>query len=332
MEMIERYVYAVTHRLPQSQREEIARELRGLIEDMLDERVGPGERTIMDVESVLLELGDPDSLSEQYGGSKRFLIGPYLYNKYLSILKIVLMALAIAMSVVLGIEIIAEPSSIYNHFVRFISLVINSSTQAFAWITIGFAIAEYKGARPKAENQRKWHPSDLPAIPNNQKQIKRGEAITGIIFSILFLVFIIFANHLVGFYVFKDNKLDLVIPFFNSDVLSKYMPIIYIIIVAGILKEGLKLVIGKWTKKLAIYNLLINVVTLALVTFIFSNDAVWNPNFMRDLAEYSKISSQHESYQTIKTIWENSRVSVVTIYILILIVDTVSVFFKSFKN
>jgi hypothetical protein len=168
--------------------------------------------------------------------------------------------------------------------------------------------------------------TSCPKIP---KQIKRREAITGIIFSILFLVFFIFSNHLVGFYVFEDNELDRIIPFFNSDVLSKYLPFIYIILGLGVLKEVLKLVIGKWTKKLATYNLLINAVTLALVAFIFSNDAVWNPYFMQDIA---KIPPQHEAYETIKTIWENSRVSVVAIYILILIVDTVSVFYKSFKS
>ena len=42
MEMINRYIYAVTQKLPQSQRKDIADELRGLIEDMLEERAGQG--------------------------------------------------------------------------------------------------------------------------------------------------------------------------------------------------------------------------------------------------------------------------------------------------
>jgi hypothetical protein len=39
MEMIDRYVYAVTKRLPEKQREDVSDELRGLIEDMLEARV-----------------------------------------------------------------------------------------------------------------------------------------------------------------------------------------------------------------------------------------------------------------------------------------------------
>lgn len=35
MAMIDRYIYAVTEKLPQTERQDIASELRGLIEDML---------------------------------------------------------------------------------------------------------------------------------------------------------------------------------------------------------------------------------------------------------------------------------------------------------
>lgn len=38
MEMVDRYVYAVTKHLPQSQRKDINKELNSLIFDMIDER------------------------------------------------------------------------------------------------------------------------------------------------------------------------------------------------------------------------------------------------------------------------------------------------------
>lgn len=55
MEMMERYIYAVTRKLPQSQREDIGKELRGLIEDMLEERVPIGTVTEKDLEDVLID-------------------------------------------------------------------------------------------------------------------------------------------------------------------------------------------------------------------------------------------------------------------------------------
>ena len=119
MEMIEKYIYAVTQRLPQSQRADIAQELTGLIEDMLEERAGDRAVGEKDVESVLLELGNPKDLADKYRGSKKYLIGPELFHPYVSILKIVFFALLVAMSVVFIIETIIEPSSIFRHIAGF---------------------------------------------------------------------------------------------------------------------------------------------------------------------------------------------------------------------
>lgn len=43
MDLVERYIYAVTQKLPSQTREDIGKELRGLIADMLEERA-QGER------------------------------------------------------------------------------------------------------------------------------------------------------------------------------------------------------------------------------------------------------------------------------------------------
>lgn len=59
MEQIDRYIYAVTKRLPHSQRDDIAEELHGLIEDMLAEYAQSSEITDNDVEEVLMKLGNP---------------------------------------------------------------------------------------------------------------------------------------------------------------------------------------------------------------------------------------------------------------------------------
>ncbi|WP_396126128.1 HAAS signaling domain-containing protein [Anaerobacillus sp. CMMVII] len=115
MELINRYIYAVTERLPEAQRADIAKELRGLIEDMLEERVGGGDPAKGDIEEVLLELGDPVSFADKYRGTKRYLIGPDLFTPYYTILKIVLFAIAVAMSVVLVIEVIFEPTTVPTH-------------------------------------------------------------------------------------------------------------------------------------------------------------------------------------------------------------------------
>ena len=58
-DLIERYIYAVTRRLPRSKQEDMAKELRGLVEDMLLERCGEAMPEEKDVRIVLTELGSP---------------------------------------------------------------------------------------------------------------------------------------------------------------------------------------------------------------------------------------------------------------------------------
>lgn len=70
MEMVDRYIYAVIQKLPQDQRKDIADELRGLIEDLLNERVEDGEVTDEDIEAVLRSLGHPRKLADKYRGKK----------------------------------------------------------------------------------------------------------------------------------------------------------------------------------------------------------------------------------------------------------------------
>ena len=83
--MIDRYIYDVTRRLPKNQRQDIDAELRGLIEDMVEERSPQPEKS--DLEAVLTELGRPSALAAKYRGSKRFLIGPELFDVYFLVLK-----------------------------------------------------------------------------------------------------------------------------------------------------------------------------------------------------------------------------------------------------
>ena len=58
-DLIERYLYAITRRLPAKQCADVAEELRTLISDMLDERCGNLPPTAKDVRVVLTELGTP---------------------------------------------------------------------------------------------------------------------------------------------------------------------------------------------------------------------------------------------------------------------------------
>jgi hypothetical protein len=94
MNLIERYLYAIKKYLPEEIREDAGKELRANIEDML-----PVDYTDDDVYQVLMNLGSPRKLANEYNSQKRYLIGPGYYDNYISVLKKVIgMFVSVALS------------------------------------------------------------------------------------------------------------------------------------------------------------------------------------------------------------------------------------------
>src|SRR5688572_6124483 len=87
MEMIERYVYVVTHRLPEAQREDVANELRATIEDMAADQAKGEPVTDTQIAAALEQLGDPGQLADKYTRPRGYLIGPAWYETYIKTLK-----------------------------------------------------------------------------------------------------------------------------------------------------------------------------------------------------------------------------------------------------
>lgn len=83
MELVDRYVKAVTSRLPEKRRADIERELRSAIMDVLD---GRAARTEDQVAAVLREFGAPATVAANYHPSGQYLIGPELYPAYRRVL------------------------------------------------------------------------------------------------------------------------------------------------------------------------------------------------------------------------------------------------------
>ena len=98
MDLINRYIYAVTQKLPESQRADIEKESR--TRHMLEDRgVGVESASLEEVEQVLLELGAAREMQRRYRGRERYLIGPGLINSYW-VQRIVLYSIVVALGIV----------------------------------------------------------------------------------------------------------------------------------------------------------------------------------------------------------------------------------------
>ncbi|MBS4196527.1 HAAS signaling domain-containing protein [Lederbergia citri] len=332
MELMERYIYDVTRRLPQSQRADVEKELRGLIADMLDERIGDSEVTESHIEEVLLELGDPRKLARQYGGKNKYVIGPVFFDAYITVLKISLISILLTMSVVFVIKVYMDPVHVIDHFVSFIvSIIVTGIPQGVGWVTLVFGLLEYFGGinEQKLSVKKAWKLADLPPLPDTKRQIKRFEPIAGIVF--LVLLFMMFSSKYFGIFVFKNGELSTVIPFLNKETILTTMPAIILILGLGILKEALKLIYERWTKKFALYTIVINAISLAVLILIMTMSSFWNPNFMLELSQVHDIQIGSKAYETIETIWNMSTRWMLILFTIGLVWDIISVVYKMRK-
>ena len=155
MELIERYIYAVTKSLPQKQKAKIAKELKANIEEMLAQN-SSNESLEEKVNKILLELGDPEILADNYRGSKKFLIGPVYYDIYLMVLKIVIAAVVGVISIAFFIKSFFTANlDIANIGLEYLGSIFSGAMQAFAWTTIIFIIIEKNNLKDKVEVEEK---------------------------------------------------------------------------------------------------------------------------------------------------------------------------------
>ena len=209
-DLIERYLYAITRRLPAKQRADVAEELRTLISDMLDERCGNLPPTAKDVRVVLTELGTPGEVVRKYTADEdACLIGQPYYAQYLYVLKIVLACVAGGML------------------------------------------------------------DDLPPVPRESKNPARGDAVAGIVFSIVgAIVFLLFPDVLNALSHRGDG-----VPFdpFNTEAIRSSAWVIIAWTVVCIGAESFKLVEGRYTPRLLVVTLASDLVVAALAVFWLTN-------------------------------------------------------------
>ena len=318
MEVVKRYIHAVTQKLPEQQRADIEKELQGLIEDMLEERTQGGVATPNDVEAVLLELGNPSDLADNYRGSKRYLISPELFPTYIIVLKIALAAIFIATTVAFVIDTVLDPAQIQDQLTSYLSSAIAGCFQGFAWVTIIFFLVDYKGVNKTKLGKNSWKPSDLPPLPDGRARIKMSEPIVSIIFTILFGVLLTYSINLFGVWISLEGSHKVVIPIFEDEVFRGFLPFIWVVLALNVVKDIMKIIWGRWTIKLAYLDILILVLQFVLALFLFKDLSIWNPHFMQQIAESGMTGTDSEALRTVHTVWNRTKEGIIYIIGVIL--------------
>lgn len=276
--MIERYVYDVTRRLPETERGEVKRELEASITDMLPDN--PSEQ---DMINVLSKLGAPRVLAEQYRQKPRYLISPAMYDTYISALKTVTLIVGLvcafcgAFSEILSTS---GPGSIGELFSRTTSAAIEGAFQAAFWVTLWFVIADRKDARKK----HVWTVKDLPRVPDQDGvRISRPGTMVGMALTVFFtsiVTMMIVRNE--WFFVLVRGA-EVINPFTQS-ALDRSIPYIMLLGVVALAVRGFKLYWGRWNAPLCAINAAHNVIWVSIVIYMLHWSDLFSVEFL-DFAE-----------------------------------------------
>lgn len=275
-ELIDRYVYAVTRRLPARLRNDIDKELHSLIEDMLDARCGGLMPEDRDVRVILTELGTPSELAMRYMPEGRdHLIGPAYYSQYKMVTGIVLASVTFGLVLSGFISFFTDSSeALYFTLFSWIGTLITGLIAAFGAVTFISAVFERKNI---ALNFGGSELDSLPPVPEKKSVIPKGEPIAGIIFSVIFCVIFLAAPQIICAKFGADQPF---IPVFNVDLIHQLWYIFVALTILGIARESFKLYEGRYTKRLAIVTVVTDILSAALTLVLLSSQQILNSAFI----------------------------------------------------
>ena len=275
LDLIQRYIYAVTRRLPKKQRQDVSRELESIISDMLEERCGDITPTEHDLRVVLTELGTPSELARKYApAGERYLIGPDYFEAYWFILRIVLLCTGFGM---LLATTMGAAASTHIHWLAaaaqaFCGLLIGLVT-AFGFVTLLFAVLSWKGVAVRLDQDSL---DNLPPVPERSARIRRGDCVAGIVFIAVFVVVFLAVPEIMGISV---ELYDGWVPLFSIQTLRDSWYLILGFAALGIGRECVKLLEGRYTWRVFGATAAADVLSGVVSALWLTNPNLLNPQF-----------------------------------------------------
>lgn len=276
MTYIDRYIYAVTKYLPEKDREEVARELRANIEDMLE-----GDYSEENVTRVLEDMGSPYDLSLEYMGKDNYLIGPRVYHIYLEVLKIIALVAVIigiitfAVDLIFNAKDISSLSGVIGIIVDGFGTIISMLFGFFFWVTLVFVIIERTNAMDEIRQSmdKPFKVTNLKEVPKTDaKKISKVEMVITLVLTVVFLFIFLFRSDLIAIYVPGEGTYEL----FNAETIRSYSLLIIGVGAFSILVTSIKLLLGRWNEMLGVLSAVYALVSLFATVLILTDKNLFN--------------------------------------------------------
>ncbi|MBI5945668.1 MAG: hypothetical protein HY864_15005 [Chloroflexi bacterium] len=278
MNLIDRYVTEVGKNLPLLKgRADIEKELRSTLEDMLEDRISTTGRMrdeAMEIE-LLKEYGAPDKVAETYNPTP-YLIGPRLFPMFIMILKIVIAAVALGLTIATGIQIMKQSPMTVVELLKTIGEwllnIVSASIGAFGNIALVFALIERFApvSEFKMDEEKEWDPASLMKEPEPD-DVKPWEPILAIVVTFIVISIFNFNPQLIGIYSFDGEKWTS-FPLF-TDAFFRWLPLMNIAWAAEIILNGMLLRSGRWNVSARLTSIGIKVVQIAILWLLVTGPA-----------------------------------------------------------
>ncbi len=317
-DLIERYIYAVTKGISPKQREDVARELQTLIEDMLTERCGGLTPTEKDIRVVLTELGTPRELYAQYDpDAKKCLIGQPYFSAYKMVMGIVWVAVAVGMGVSSLILLAMGQWTPLEMLGNFLANTAQGLTSAFAIVTLLFAYLERKGVSLDQPLE------DLPPVPKKTKEVSLWETVAGIGFCVIFLVIFLWVPEVLGF---VTDGAGGYLPLFDVQAIRASWYYILAFGLLGIAGECIKLLERRYNKKVLTVTVVTNLLSAAVAILWLTGENA----FHTDYTGY--IRNLFSGSDFLANLFCNFHLFFLGILLLALAMDTAETAWRTLKN
>ena len=322
--LIEKYIYDVTRRLKEEEREDVGNELRANILEMVEDESNEEE-----VKRALYSLGSPRQIANSYRNYKG-LISPIWMGDYLYTLKIVLIILG-SIGLVFGlIESLQSIESnmvfgtIFEVFFETIGNAFSSLLSGFAIVTLIFIAIDRYG-----EKKDDWKVEDLPEVPKKTDlSISRSGSIAGLIVTIIFgsiwLYILYYSNLYLGWFE-VGGEWVVEESIFNLEYTRLFVLIFGVSLLVEAIVYAFKIKYAQWNYNLLIMYVISKVFSVVVAVVFLTGDLISVDFITRISTELSFTYDQVDNFINI------FKSSIVGIIIVANIIDCSSLYFKKIK-
>lgn len=267
--LTDRYVHAVLRAIPEAQRDDIDRELRGLIDDAVEDRRAAGAD---DAErAALVELGDPARLAARYAERPLHLVGPALFPDYVRLLKLLLAIVLPTVVLATSIATALTGAGIGPVVAGAVTTTLTVGVHLCFWTTLVFVLLERTGT---ASPLVTWDPAALPEPPGPGRS-GPNELAASLVALVLWVGALVWQQTVS----MVRDATGAAVPVLDPALWSFWLPYLLVVTALEVVFAVALFRAGRWTPRLAVLNVVLAAAAAGPITWLLMTGQVFHAPF-----------------------------------------------------